>query len=138
MANLLNQLTELARTFADSVVAEIRGASLQDLLAQGGGGGGRPASARPAGRGRARGPTQRVARGRQPERLPRRSSEDIERAMDLVTKLLRPHPKGMRAEEIRKMLGLEPREMPRVLKEGLAQRKLKSQGRRRATTYFAT
>jgi hypothetical protein len=136
MTNLLNQLTELARTFADSVVAEIRGASVQDLLAEGVGGG-RSGSARPADRERARGPTRRLARARQPERLPRRSPEDVARAVDLVTKLLRPHPKGMRAEEIRKMLGLEPREMPRVLKAGLAQRKLKSQGQRRATTYFA-
>jgi hypothetical protein len=43
----------------------------------------------------------------------------------------------MRAEEIRKMLGLDVREMPRILKEGFAKKALKSKGQKRATTYFA-
>ncbi len=72
-----------------------------------------------------------------PGRLPRRSPEEIARSVDLVTKLVKSHPKGMRAEEIRKMLGLDVREVPRILKEGLAAKKLKSKGHKRATTYFA-
>jgi hypothetical protein len=43
----------------------------------------------------------------------------------------------MRAEEIRSMLGMQAREMPRILKEGLAKKKLTSKGQKRATTYFA-
>jgi hypothetical protein len=44
---------------------------------------------------------------------------------------------GLRAEEIRKQLGLDVREVPRVLKEGLRTKKLKAKGRKRATTYRA-
>jgi hypothetical protein len=57
--------------------------------------------------------------------------------VDLVTKLVKSRPKGLRAEEIRKMLGLDVREVPRILKEGLAKKKLRSTGQKRATTYFA-
>jgi hypothetical protein len=43
----------------------------------------------------------------------------------------------MRAEEIRSKLGMESKEMPRILKEGLAKKKLTAKGNKRATTYFA-
>lgn len=46
--------------------------------------------------------------------------------------------KGLRAEEIRKALSLDVREVPRVLKEGLKTRVLRARGQRRATTYFAS
>jgi hypothetical protein len=42
---------------------------------------------------------------------------------------------GLRAEEIRKTLGLDVREVSRVLKEGLRTKKLKSKGEKRATVY---
>jgi len=42
----------------------------------------------------------------------------------------------MRSEEIRKALKLDVREVPRVLKEGVAKKKLRSKGQKRATTYF--
>jgi hypothetical protein len=45
--------------------------------------------------------------------------------------------KGLRAEEIRKTLRLDVREVPRVLKEGLRTKKLKSKGQKRATVYSA-
>ena len=45
--------------------------------------------------------------------------------------------KGLRAEEIRAALKLDRRELPRVLHEGLAKKKLRSRGAKRATTYFA-
>ena len=51
--------------------------------------------------------------------------------------LVRKSTKGLRSEEIRKALKLDVREVPRVLKEGLAKKKLKSRGQKRATTYFA-
>jgi hypothetical protein len=43
----------------------------------------------------------------------------------------------LRAEEIRQALQMEAKEMPRVLKEGLAKKKLKAKGQKRATTYSA-
>ena len=42
-----------------------------------------------------------------------------------------------RAEEIRSKLGMQAKEMPRILKQGLAAKKLTSKGHKRATTYFA-
>jgi Fic family protein len=50
---------------------------------------------------------------------------------------VRKSPKGLRAEQIRKALGMEAREMPRVLKEGLAKKTLKSKGEKRSTMYSA-
>ena len=47
------------------------------------------------------------------------------------------HKEGLRAEEIRANLGMEAKELPRVLKEGLAKKKLRSKGQKRATTYTA-
>jgi hypothetical protein len=72
-----------------------------------------------------------------PERLPRRSAEEIERTLHAFVLLVKTHEDGMRAEEIRSMLGMQSREMPRILKEGLAKKKLTSKGQKRATTYFA-
>jgi hypothetical protein len=94
--------------------------------AQAAGGGGQPDPLKA--------PTAKETKG---GRLARRSPEEIAKALDLVAKLLKTHPKGLRAEEIRKAFGLDAREMPRILKEGLAKKKLKSRGQKRATTYMA-
>lgn len=51
--------------------------------------------------------------------------------------LVKKHGDGLRAEQIRAELGMQAKELPRVLKEGLASRKLRSKGQKRATTYFA-
>ena len=51
----------------------------------------------------------------------------------LVTK----HKDGLRAEQIRVQLGMQAKELPRVMKEGVATKVLKSKGQKRATTYFA-
>ena len=45
--------------------------------------------------------------------------------------------RGCAPKEIRKTLGLDVREVPRILKDGLAEKKLKSKGQKRATTYFS-
>jgi hypothetical protein len=45
------------------------------------------------------------------------------------------HKSGLRAEQIRAQLGMQAKEMPRVLAEGLSKRKLKRRGQKRATTY---
>jgi hypothetical protein len=70
-------------------------------------------------------------------RLPRRSAEEIAAMLNKVVLLVRTQKNGLRAEEIRSKLGLLPKEMPRVLKEGIAAKKLTSKGQKRATTYFA-
>jgi hypothetical protein len=45
--------------------------------------------------------------------------------------------RSLRAEQIRAKLGLQSKEMPRILKGGLAKKKLKTKGQKRATTYTA-
>lgn len=54
-----------------------------------------------------------------------------------VVGLVKKHKDGLRAEEIRTNLGMLAKEMPRILKEGVATKMLASKGQKRATTYFA-
>jgi hypothetical protein len=57
--------------------------------------------------------------------------------VDGIVALLKKHKGGLRAEQLRKELGMLPKEMPRILKEGLAAKRLKAKGQKRATTYTA-
>jgi Fic family protein len=54
-----------------------------------------------------------------------------------IVTLLKGKKAGLRSEQIRAALKLDVREVPRVLKEGLAKKRLRSKGQKRATTYFA-
>lgn len=129
------KLQDLASTFADSVLAAIRRASLDELTPNGKGSG-------VVGAGRARGGGGMSDPLHKPKtsnggRLARRSPEDIEKALGLVLAALKgTKGKGMRAEEIRKFLNLDVREVPRILKHGVETKQLKSKGQKRATTYF--
>jgi hypothetical protein len=133
--SLRSQLNELAAHFADAIVNAIRGSSLEELLAQTGGsvspgrGRGRPRSVADA--------TEPSPRGRRSGRLPRRSAEEIAAELDRIVGLVKKSKAGLRAEEIRVALKMQPKEMPRILKEGLATKVLKSKGQKRATTYTA-
>ena len=133
--SLRSQLNELAANFADAIVNAIRGSSLEELLAQTGGGG-----AVRRGPGRPRGPATTAEvkpRGRRSARLARRSAEEIAAELEQIVGLVKKSKAGLRAEEIRAALKLQPKEMPRILKEGLATKVLKSRGQKRATTYTA-
>jgi hypothetical protein len=109
MSSLQAQLTELAQAFADAVLDAVRGSPLLDLIEGG----------RTAGSGRSTprsdgAPSSRAQRSS--GRLPRRSAEDIAKALDQVVSLVKKHSDGLRAEQIRDQLGLQPKEMPRILK----------------------
>jgi hypothetical protein len=134
MSNLHARLNDLATSFADAVLAAIRTASLDELT-----GGRATANGRRAGGGAvASGGGQRETLKKASGRLPRRSPEDIAQTLELVVAAVKKtKDKGMRAEEIRKELQLDVREVPRVLKEGVAKKRLRSKGQKRATTYFA-
>jgi hypothetical protein len=133
MSNLHSRLNDLATSFADAVLAAIRTASLDELTGGRTTANGRRASAVASGGGAQR-DTLKKASGR----LPRRSAEDIARTLELVVAAVKKNKdQGMRAEEIRKELQLDVREVPRVLKEGIAKKRLRSKGQKRATTYFA-
>jgi hypothetical protein len=130
MSSLKTRLDSLASAFATEVVRAIQSASLEELLGEVGG-------AR-RGPGRSNGsPAVPKARGRKSGRLPRRSADDIAKTLERVVAVVKRHKQGMRAEQIRTVLRMQAKEMPRVLKEGLSKKLLKSKGQKRATTYFA-
>lgn len=140
MSNTLrSNIQAAAAVFTSSVLEAIRGASLEELLAESGGGGGKRGPGRPP-RGLAglTGGGARRGRAARTGRLKRRSPEDIAAALDRVVALVKKSKAGLRAEQIREQLRMQSKEMPRILKEGLSKRKLKAKGQKRATTYTAS
>jgi hypothetical protein len=136
MSSLKSRLDSLASSFATEVVRAIQSASLEELLGEVGGA--RRAPGRPNGSAAAAAaPKPRAAGSRKSGRLPRRSAEDIAKTLDRVVGLVKRHKAGLRAEQIRAELHMQAKEMPRVLKEGISKKVLKSKGQKRATTYFA-
>ena len=137
--SLHSTLDSLAQSFASAVLAAIRGASLQELLAEGEAtprrSPGRPrASAAPSSPTMARPP---APASKPTGRLPRRSPEEIQKTLGTIVTLLKSKKAGLRSEQIRDALELDKRELPRVLGEGLKTKKLKSKGQKRATIYSA-
>jgi len=134
---LRNTIHQMASQFAAGVLEVIRGASLDEILAEAGSAGatrrpGRPAASiavvAPAAGGRG-------AR-RKGGRLARRSADDIAGVVGRIVSLLASKPKGLRAEQIRDELGLEAKELPRPIAEALAAKRIGKSGQKRATTYF--
>jgi hypothetical protein len=138
MTPVKSRIEALATAFANDVVRAIRGSSLDELL------GGVDRDARASGRSRASLPASQAAsapaaapRSAMGGRLARRSPEDIAKSLTEIVSLLKSNREGLRSEQIRAALKMRPNEMPRILKEGIAKRILKSRGQKRATTYFA-
>jgi hypothetical protein len=129
MPSLRSNLTELATSFTDAVLEAIRSTSLEEILSESRG----HSRGFRAGVSVSRGGGGRASSGR----LPRRSAQDIANALDQIVALVKQHKDGLRAEQIRAELGLQAKELPRVLKEGLSTKMLRSKGQKRATTYFA-
>jgi hypothetical protein len=133
--NLHSQLRSLADSFVTEVLDAIRSASLDELLSDTGRSSASPSPRRvPVARPAAPKAVRRSSSG---GRLPRRSPDDIAAALEQVVSTVKAHKDGLRAEEIRSALGMQAKEMPRILKEGLMKRRLRSKGQKRATTYFA-
>jgi hypothetical protein len=134
-STLRNRLNDLAASFSAGVLDAIRGASLEELLSESSGGKSRASLRLPAA---GSAPTSAAApRRRRSGRLPRRSAGDISQAVEKIIGLLSTNPGGLRAEQIRQKLGIQAKELPRPLKEGLEEGRLSKVGRKRATTYFA-
>jgi len=161
---LQSTIQQLASTFAASVATAIRSASLEDIFALAGrtaapASAARPTAAprqapaqaaRPAARQSSPQAAPQVTGSRPREtaapsapraskgRLRRRSSAEIAKALAQVVALVKSKKGGLRAEQIRAALKMEAKEMPRVLKEGLTTKALKSKGQKRSTTYTAS
>jgi hypothetical protein len=144
--SLRSHISDLASTFASAVLTAIRGASLEDILAE------TTSSAESPRRGPGRprrsaaavtAPKPKSASARAPARkakgrLARRSPADIAKALEKVVALVKSSKAPLRSEQIRAKLGMDKKEMPRVLQEGLTKKVLKSKGQKRATTYSAS
>ena len=105
MPNTLHsRLNDLASSFASAVLDALKSASLKELHSGG-------SAVEP--RGRRGAPKAAPARpaARSGGRLPRRSAEDIAGALESVVALVKKHKDGMRAEEIRKELGMQAKEI---------------------------
>jgi hypothetical protein len=136
--NLKEALHTLAGEFAESILAALRGASLDELLSESGVS---TVTAAPVRASRAEAaPVKRgrpaKAGGAKTGRLARRSLEQIQESAAAVAALLKSHKEGLRAEDIRKALELDRREVPRILQQGLADKLFRVlSGAKRSTTY---
>ena len=134
MSSLHQTINSLAADFAHSLLRALRGASLEEIIAETssghatGGRRGRPAAAAVAHAGAAR---------RGGRRLRRRSTAELNVVVGKMVALLKANKKGLRAEEIRTKLNLDRREIPRPLTEALKKKLVSKKGKKRATTYFA-
>jgi hypothetical protein len=137
-SSLRSKLGELASSFANDVLDAIRSASIEDLVAESSSSAGRRApAARAAAVHRAPAVRPAAAGGRRRDgRLARRSAGDIAGFIDRIVNLVKASPKGLRAEQIRRGLGVQAKELPRPLKEAVDAGRLGKSGQKRATTYF--
>lgn len=137
MANLKSTIEGLASQFAQNVLSALRGASIDELASVTGGvlrgRVGRPPRGAAAGAAAPTGPARRRGKG---GRLPRRSAGEIEQMVESIADLLAKKPDGLRAEQIRDALGVDAKELPRPLADGIKTGRLKKTGQKRATTYF--
>ncbi len=135
---LRNQLQAFAHTFVDQVLGTIQGASLHEIAGTKGSGrvigGGRSARTVAA---KTVAAAPKMASVKASGRLARRTDEEIQAMLGKVVLLVKTHKEGMRAEQIRSTLGMLPKEMPLILKQGVSTKKLMTKGQKRATTYFA-
>lgn len=77
------------------------------------------------------------ARAAKPGRLARRTTAQLEASLKRIVAFVKGRDEeGAKAEEIKKALGLDVREMPKLLKMGLESKQLKAKGEKRARTYF--
>ncbi len=139
MANLKSTIETLSEEFARNVLAALKHASIEEIMGVQGSAARAARASTGAPTARTKGPSARKARpaAKRKGRLPRRSPDALAKVVDDIEQLLRKHADGLRAEQIRAELGLEAREMPRPLAEGLKTGRLTKTGDKRATTYFA-
>ena len=115
----------LSHEFAAKLIAAIRSASFQEILAVTNATSTSPVAAST---------TPKAPRAK--KRLARRSEADLAKVKADIVGLLAKHPKGLRAEEIRGKLGLAKNEVPRPIADALAERSIRKTGEKRATKYF--
>ena len=125
-------INELASRFAHDLVRALRGASLDEIIAETSADHSRPTRKRT---------TAAVARTRSNGKRIRRSAEQLQVFADRIVALVLKHPKGIRAEELKRAMGVAPgnvgaKVFTHPLGVALRSGKIKKRGQRRATLYF--
>jgi hypothetical protein len=115
--SIQQMIQNLASQFAATVVDRIRSMPLDELLAV--------APKAPPG------PGPKTSR----EVRHRRTAADIEKTAANIASLLAKNPKGLRAEDIRRALQLEAKELPKPIALAIANGTITKTGQKRATTY---
>jgi len=139
MSTLHQTIQNQAVQFAEAIVQALRGASLDELVGFTGGAAPQARTA-PSPRAAAK---PRIAVAAAPKaratggRLGRRSAEDISNTLEQIVSVLSQSSEGLRSEQIQSALGLDKREMPRPLAEGLKSGVISKMGQKRSTTYYA-
>jgi hypothetical protein len=135
MPTLRDSIHDLAQKFAAHIVDAIRSASLEDILSTSG------ATVKAKAKGSSRRSIVRSAparhQARSSKRLARRSARDIAGVTERIVTLVKSKRGGLRAEQIRRELGIAKNEWMRPLELALSTKKLTKKGQKRATTYFA-
>ncbi|HEY1959330.1 MAG TPA: hypothetical protein VGH28_27145 [Polyangiaceae bacterium] len=118
MSTLHQTINALAEKFAHDLVRAMRGASLDEIVGE-----------------------TSAAHRRSSKRI-RRSPEELQKLADKIVGLVAKHVDGIRAEELKRMMGVGPgnvgaKVFTKPLGIALASKKIRKKGARRATRYFA-
>lgn len=133
--NLAASIQAVIDGFVDTLMTTIRSASLDELIGiEGGGAATRTVRTAAAARGST--PSKKAPKAPKSGRLQRRTVEQIQGTVLAVVGLVKHHEDGLRSEQIRAELGLDVRELPRVLQQGISDKVLAILGgEKRATRY---
>jgi hypothetical protein len=123
MSTLRRTLETESSRFAEAIVLALRSASIDELMSINGGRTSTP---------RRTGTTPKMRGGR----LGRRTAEYIAQTLTKIVSALAQHPEGLQTEQIRAALGLDKRELPKAIAQGLKSGALKKTGEKRATLYM--
>ena len=128
MSTLHSTINALAAEFAHELLAALRGASLEEIIAETHGTHRTVKRERPS--------ASFVASPMKRGRLARRSEDDLKRLADRIVALVLSNKDGVNAERIKSTLKLQRKELPRPLMMALKTKKIRKRGQKRATTYF--
>jgi hypothetical protein len=126
-ASLRATLQRAADDFASGVLRALQSVPLEDII---------DIQANGAGRLGLRGGSVTTRRRASKTASGRRSPEDIAKTTERIVALVKKHPKGIKAEEMKTKLGISQNEWVLPLKKALASKEIRKTGQKRSTRYF--
>jgi hypothetical protein len=132
MTTLNATINELASNLAHDLLRALRGASLEQIVAETAAGHARRGPGRPP-----KANAQTSVRTKNSGKRVRRSADDLAKTVGKIAAALKGHKSGLRSEQLQKVLHLPKREITGPIALALKSKKITKRGQRRATTYFA-